>query len=69
MRLPEIYFPVISDNKRYKNHISPDQRNKLLYGKNQATPPKDVANKEVVQIQDLELRSAVFDKVKHTVPA
>ena len=39
------------------------------YGKNQATPPKDVANKEVVQIQDLELRSAVFDKVKHTVPA
>ena len=32
-------------------------------------PPKDVANKELVQIQDLELRSAVFDKVKHTVPA
>ena len=44
-------------------------KKKMLYGKNQATPPKDVANKELVQILYLELRSAVFDKVNDTVPA
>ena len=43
--------------------------NVLKKWKESSNPPKDVANKELVQIQYLELRSAVFDKVKHTVPA